>query len=41
MRTGVMPYFFPYETEFVVGIVLLIVGLLIAKRMIRKRQKTL
>jgi hypothetical protein len=35
----VMPYFFPYETEFVVIIVLVIVGLLIAKRIIRKRQK--
>ena len=41
MRTGVMPYFFPYETEFVVGIVLLIVGLLIGKRMIKKRQNFL
>jgi len=36
-----MPYLFPYETEFVVSIGLLIVGLLIAKRMIRKRQKPL
>jgi hypothetical protein len=37
----VMPYFFPYETEFVVIIVLVIVGLLIAKRIIRKRQKSI
>jgi hypothetical protein len=36
----VMPYFFRYETEFVVIIVLVIVGLLIAKRIIRKRQKS-
>jgi hypothetical protein len=36
----VMPYFFPYETEFVVIIALVIVGLLIAKRIIRKRQKS-
>jgi len=34
-----MPYFFPYETEFVVIIVFIIVGLLIAKRIIRNRQK--
>jgi hypothetical protein len=36
----VMPYFFPYEAEFVVIIVLVIVGVLIAKRIIRKRQKS-
>jgi len=34
-----MPYFFPYETEFIIIIVLVIVGLLIIKRIIRKRQK--
>jgi len=33
-----MPYRFPYETEFIVFIVLVIVGLLIAKRVIKKRQ---
>ena len=35
-----MLYLFPYETEFIVIIVLVIVGLLIAKRIIRKRQKS-
>ncbi len=34
------PYVFPYETEFAVGVGLLIVGLLIAKRVIRNRQKS-
>ncbi len=34
-----MPYLFPDETEFVVIIVLVIVGLLIARRVIRKRQQ--
>ena len=34
-----MSYLFPYETEFVVIIVLVIVGMLIAKWIIRKRQK--
>jgi hypothetical protein len=35
-----MPYLFPYETEFVMIIGLLIVGLLMAKRWIGKRQKS-
>jgi hypothetical protein len=35
-----MPYLFPYETEFVIIIGLLIVGLLMAKRRIGKRQKS-
>jgi hypothetical protein len=35
-----MPYIFPYETEFVVIIALVIVGLLIAKRVIQKGRKT-
>jgi hypothetical protein len=35
----VMPYFFPYETEFILLIVFLIVGLLIAKRIVRTRHK--
>ena len=34
------PYVFPYETEFAVGVGVLIVGLLIAKWVIRKRQKS-
>ena len=34
------PYIFPYETEFAVAVGLLIVGLLIAKRVIRKRQQS-
>jgi len=34
-----MPYLFPYETEFIVIIILVILGLLVAKRFIRKRQK--
>jgi len=34
-----MPYLFPYETEFVVFIGLVIVGLLLAKRMLGNRQK--
>jgi hypothetical protein len=35
-----MPYLFPYETEFVIIVGLLIVGLLMAKRRIGKRQKS-
>ncbi len=34
-----MPYLFPYETEFVVIIVLVIMGLLIARRIFRKRHQ--
>jgi len=34
-----MAYLFPYETAFIVTVVLVILGLLVAKRIIRKRQK--
>jgi len=34
-----MPYLFPYETAFVVIVVLVIMGSLVARRIIRKRQK--
>jgi len=33
-----MPYLFPYETAFVVIVVLVIMGLLVARHIIRKRQ---
>jgi len=33
-----MPYLFPYETAFVVIVVLVIMGLLVVRRIIRKRQ---
>ncbi len=35
-----MTYHVPYETEFIILIVLLILGVMIAKRIIQKRQKT-
>ncbi len=35
-----MPYVFSYETEFVVIIILVIVGLLVARRIFRKRHQT-